>query len=29
MIYLGEDNVHELCLDIRDFIQGKNPKSQF
>lgn len=29
MIYLGEDNVHELCSDIRDFIQGKNPKSQF
>ena len=29
MIYLGEDNVHELCSDIRDFILGKNPKSQF
>ena len=29
MIYLGEENVHELCSDIRDFIEGKDPKPQF
>lgn len=26
MIYIGEENVRELCLDIRGFILGKNPK---
>lgn len=26
MIYIGEENVHELCADIRKFIQGKNPE---
>lgn len=25
MIYIGEENVKELCSDIRDFISGKNP----
>lgn len=25
MIYIGEDNVHELCNDIRTFVQGKDP----
>ncbi len=26
MIYIGEENVHELCADVRGFIQGKNPQ---
>ena len=26
MIYIGEDNVHALTSDIRDFINGKNPE---
>ncbi|MCR5372046.1 MAG: hypothetical protein K6E41_01095 [Solobacterium sp.] len=26
MIYIGEDNIHELTSDIRDFINGKNPE---
>ena len=25
MIYIGEENIHELCADIRSFIQGKDP----
>ena len=25
MIYIGEDNVHELCADIRTFLQGGDP----
>ncbi|MBQ9046624.1 MAG: hypothetical protein IJ120_01880 [Solobacterium sp.] len=25
MIYIGEDNVHELCSDIRKFLQGGDP----
>lgn len=25
MIYIGEENVHELCNDIRKFIEGKDP----
>ncbi len=25
MIYIGEDNVHELCADIRKFILGNDP----
>ena len=25
MIYIGEENVHELCEDIRKFLEGKDP----
>ncbi len=25
MIYIGEENVRELCADIRKFVEGKNP----
>ena len=25
MIYIGEDNVHELCADVRKFILGEDP----
>ena len=26
MIYIGEENVHELCEDIRKFVTGSDPK---
>ena len=26
MIYIGEENVHELCEDIRKFVTGGNPE---
>ena len=29
MIYLGEENVHELCTDIKDFINGGMPGKTF
>lgn len=25
MIYIGEENIHELCGDIRKFVEGKDP----